>query len=275
MAKVENVVVANLDPAGINKKIEGGKMLDPTNHRWIELMHTMLNSLSELVWQPLKNIVEKAVGATLTYLVAFLRARRSNTDALYECAKSSGVTYADIANVCTLLLFSLSFQRSQVLREATITEFMVVPNATHHDFTFKDRKFKTESSSGSPSAPPVSRFMLTPDQSMIMKFIATAGHKLCNLQRLGDEKIRLFVNTKGQSWAQKDISSRFQILGRQWLGIENFGPHVCRSFWASSALNVCQIGSQNLESCGSFPQVSTPFYGTATCLHRQKQRLIQ
>lgn len=90
MAKVENVVVANLDPAGINKKIEGGKMLDPTNHRWIELMHTMLNSLSELVWQPLKNIVEKAVGATLTYLVAFLRARRSNTDALYEMREIFG-----------------------------------------------------------------------------------------------------------------------------------------------------------------------------------------
>ena len=255
--KVERVVVANMDPAGMNKKIEGGRMLDPMNPKSIELMHAMLQAISRQVWKPLKSLVGEALGPSLEHPTAFLRITHEEVELLYKHALGSGVTYNDVANLCTLLLLSFSFQRSQVLRESTIDEFVLVPGGTHYKFSFKDRRFKTASSGGSSSTPPVSHFMLTPDQSMITRFILTVGHMFCKVRRSGDEKRRLFVNTKGQSWTQKDVSSRFKRIGIQWLGIENFGPHVCRTFWSTHALNSGQISESNLEDFGSFLQVSS------------------
>ena len=255
--KVERVVAANMDSAGMNKKIEGGKMLDPTDPKSIELMHAMLKTLSGQVWKPLKNLIGKALGASLEHPAAFLRITREEGEQLYKHVLTAGVTYTDIANLCTLLLLTFSFQRSQVLRESTIDEFVLVPNATHYKFSFKNRRFKTASSGGASSAPPVSHFMLSPDQSMITRFIATVGHMYCGIQCLDNEARRLFVNSEGQSWTQKDISSRFKRIGMHWLGISNFGPHVCRTFWSTHALNSGQISGSNLEDFSSFLQVSS------------------
>ncbi|CAB1106674.1 unnamed protein product [Ectocarpus sp. CCAP 1310/34] len=227
--KVERVVAANMDPAGMNKKIEGGKMLDPTDPKSIDLMHTMLQTISG----------------------------QEEGEQLHKHVLTVGVTYTDVANLCTLLLLSFSFQRSQVLREATVDEFVLVPDATHYKFSFKNRRFKTASSGGTSSAPPVSHFMLSPDQSMITRFIAIVGHRFCGTLCLDNEARRLFVNTKGQSWTQKDISSRFKRIGMHWLGISNFGPHVCRTFWSTHALNSGQISGSNLEDFSSFIQVSS------------------
>ncbi|CAM9999228.1 unnamed protein product, partial [Pylaiella littoralis] len=255
--KVERVVVANMDPAGMNKNIEGGRMLDPMNPKSIELMHAILQAISRQVWKPLKSLVGEALGASLEHPTAFLRITHEEGELRYKHALDSGVTYNDIANLCALFLLSFSFQRSQVPRESTIDEFVLVPDATHYKFSFKDRRFKTASSGGSSSTPPVSHFLLTPDQSMITRFIATVGHMFCKVQRFGDEKKRLFANTKGQSWTQKDISSRFKRIGIQWLGIENFGPHVCRTFWSTYTINYGQISGSNLEDFSSFHQVSS------------------
>ncbi|CAM9532930.1 unnamed protein product, partial [Hapterophycus canaliculatus] len=256
--KVDRVVAANMDPAGMNQKIEGGRMLDPTDPKSVELMHAMLKTLSGQVWKPLKNLIGKALGASLEYPAAFLRITQGEGEQLYKHVLTAGVTYTDMANLCTLLLLSISFQRSQVLREATVDEFVLVPDATHYKFSFKSRRFKTASSGGTSSAPPVSHFMLSPDQSMITRFIFTVGHRFCGTQLcLDNEARRLFVNSEGQSWTQKDISSRFKRSGMHWLGISNFGPHVCRTFWSTHALNSGQISGSNLEDFSSFLQVSS------------------
>ncbi|CAN0217289.1 unnamed protein product [Ectocarpus sp. 4 AP-2014] len=255
--KVERVVAANMDPAGMNKKIEGGKMLDPTDPKSIDLMHTMLQTISGQVWKPLKKLIGQALGASLEYPAAFLRITQEEGEQLYKHVLSAGVTYTDVANLCTLLLLSFSFQRSQVLREATVDEFVLVPDATHYKFSFKNRRFKTASSEGTSSASPVSHFMLSPDQSMITRFIAFVGHRFCGTLCLDNKARRLFVNTKGQSWTQKDISSRFKRIGMHWLGISNFGPHVCRTFWSTHALHSGQISGSNLEDFSSFLQVSS------------------
>ncbi|CAM9478203.1 unnamed protein product, partial [Sphacelaria rigidula] len=254
--KVERVVATNMDPAGMNKKIQGGKMLDPTDPKSIDLMHTILKTISGQVWKPLKKLIGKALGASLEYPAAFLRITQEEGEQLYKHVLTAGVTYTDVTNLCTLLLLSFSFQRSQVLREATVDEFVLVPDATHYKFSFKNRRFKTASSGGTSSAPPVSHFMLSPDQSMITRFIAIVGHRLCGTLCLDNEARRLFVNTKGQIWTQKDISSRFKRIGMHWLGISNFGPHVCRIFWSTHALHSGQISGSNLDDFSSFLQVS-------------------
>lgn len=47
--KVERQTAANMDPAGLSKKIEGGRMLDPTDPKSVELMHAMLKGLSRQI----------------------------------------------------------------------------------------------------------------------------------------------------------------------------------------------------------------------------------
>ncbi|CAM9115140.1 unnamed protein product [Ectocarpus sp. 8 AP-2014] len=255
--KVERIVVANLDPAGMNKKIDGGKMLDPTDPKSIEVMHTMLKSISRQVWKPLKHLIGIALGPSVEYPSAFLRITPEEGEKLYRHLVTSGVVYTDMANLYTLLLLSFSFQRSQVLRESTVDEFGLVPDGTKYKFSFKRRRFKTASSGGASSAPPVSHFMLTPDQSMITRFITAVGHRFCNIQDLDDATRRLFVNAKGQNWTQKDVATRFKRIRRHWLNINNFGPHVCRSYWSTHALSSGQVNASNLEDFGSFLQVSS------------------
>ncbi|CAN0092558.1 unnamed protein product [Scytosiphon promiscuus] len=255
--KVERVVAANMDPAGMNKKIEGGSMLDPADPKSVELMHAILKTFSGQVWKPSKNLIGKALGASLEYPAAFLRTTQEEGGQLHKHVLTAGVTYTDMVNLCTFLLLRFSFQRSQVLREATVDEFVLVPDATHYMFLFKSRRFKNASSGGTSSAPPVSHFMLSPDQSMITRFIFTVGHRFCGTQLcLDNEARRLFDISEGQSWTQKDISSRLKRIGMHWLGISSCGPHVCRTFWSTHALNSGQISGSNLEDFSSFLQVS-------------------
>ncbi|CAM9106164.1 unnamed protein product, partial [Ectocarpus sp. 13 AM-2016] len=250
--KLERIVAANMDPAGLQKKIDAGKMLDPRDASSIELMHGMLKGLSGRVWRPLKQLIDEALGGSMEYPSAFLMMSQDEEAVLYKHLVKSGVAYTDIANLCVLLALSYSFQRSQVLRESTVHEYVLVPDGTHYRLDFKNRRFKTASSSGGSSAPPVSHFVLTPDQSMIVRFISGVGHRFCNVQDMGDEKRRLFLNSKGQHWNQKDISSRFKRIGAQWLGIQNFCPHATRSFWATHALNSGQVSGTNVEDFSSF-----------------------
>ncbi len=254
--KISRNVASNMDPAGMSKKIEGGKMLDPTDAKSVEKMINMLKALSRQVWRPLKSLVGEALGASMEYPTAFLQISQTEAQTLFDSAVKSRVTYADIDNLCTLLFASFSFQRSQVLREATVHEFELAPDSTCFKLTFKNRRFKTSSSGAKASAPPVSHFMLTPEQSMIIKFVAAVGHKFCKFQSIEPSR-RLFVNSKGQNWTQKDITARFKILGRQWLGIQNFGAHISRTFWATHALNSGQISGSNIEDFSSFLQVSS------------------
>ncbi|CAM9562170.1 unnamed protein product [Ectocarpus sp. 8 AP-2014] len=255
--KIERIVAANMDPAGLNKKIDGGKMLDPRDAKSIELMHSMLKGLSAQVWSPMKRLIGEALGGSMTYPSAFLRLSHEDEETLYKHRVKSGAVYTDIANLCTLLAMSYSFQRSQVLRDSTVDEYVLVPDGTHYRLVFQNRRFKTASSSGGSSAKPVSHFNLSSDQSMIVRFISSVGHRFCKVQDMGDEKRRLFLNSNGQNWTQKDIGTRFKKIGTQWLGIQNFCPHATRSFWATHALNTGQISGTNVEDFSSFLQVSS------------------
>ncbi|CAN0582802.1 unnamed protein product, partial [Ectocarpus sp. 12 AP-2014] len=109
---------------------------------------------------------------------AFLRISDEEAHQLYEHATRKGIVYTDVANLNTLLVLSNSFQRSQVLREATLNEFGLVPDGTFYRQTFKDRAFKTAGASS--GSPPVSHFNLSPGQSMMVHFIAVVGHRFCN-----------------------------------------------------------------------------------------------
>lgn len=257
--KVERVVAANMDPAGINKKVEGQRMLDPTDPASVEKMMHMLKSISNQVWAPLKKLIGEALGASLGYPTAFLQISQEQVDTLHR--HLTLVKYSDIANLYVTLVLSFSFQRSQVLRQATVDEFTLVPDKSRYKFSFKDRRFKTSTSTGngsSSSALPVSHFILTPDQSMIVKFVTTVGHRFTKLgvSQKFEPTRRLLVNSLGENWTQKDIGSRYKTIGEQWLGIANFGPHVCRTFWSTYALHSGQIDSNNIEQFSSFLQVS-------------------
>ncbi|CAM9530269.1 unnamed protein product [Ectocarpus sp. 12 AP-2014] len=137
--KIERIVVANMDPAGLRKKIKAGKMLDPCDPKSIELMHGMLKGLSGRVWSPLKSLVGEALGGGMTYPSAFLQMAQEKEEALYKHLLKRGVAYSDIANVCILLSLSYSFQRSQVLRDSTVDEYQTVPDGTHYKLVFNNR----------------------------------------------------------------------------------------------------------------------------------------
>ena len=254
--KNARTVRSNMDPAGLSKKVDGGRMLDPTDPKAVELMYSMLKGLSCGVWSPLKSLVSEALGASMQYPSAFLRISDQEADRLYEHAKNKGVLYADVANLYMVLVLSFSFQRSQVLRDSTVNEFTLAPAGTHFRFAFKDRTFKTATASPSSGALPVSHFELSADQSMIVRFICCVGHRFCNISMENDKR-RLFVNSKGEGWTQGDIGSRTKKIGEHWLGIANFSPHASRSFWASHALNSGQVSSENVDDFSSYLQVST------------------
>jgi len=251
--KVEKKANDSLDPADMNKKINKGKMLDPCDPASSEKMHAMLQGLSRAVWRPLMGLIGEALGSSLQYPGAFLRISNEEADQLYEYAERKGMGYADVANLNMLLVLSNSFQRSQVLREATLNEFGLSPDGTHYKHTFK-RQFKT--CGASTGAPPVSHFNLSPGQSMMVHFLVMVGHRFCGANMRDDERT-LFINSKGQGWTQSDIASRSKTIGAHWLDLSNFCIHTCRTFWATAALNSGRVDPSNIDDFSSFLQVST------------------
>ena len=252
--KVELKVDASLDPAAMNKKISEGEMLDPCDPASSEKMHAMLQSISRQVWRPLKSLIREPLGASMEHPSAFLRISNKEADQLFEHAERKGMTYDDVANLYTLLVLSSSFKRSQVTREATLNEFALVPDGTFYKQTFKNRTFKTAGASS--GTPPVSHYNLSPGQSMIVHFLAVVGHRFCNAD-MNDDKRKLLLNSKGRVWAQNDIKSRFQKIGAHWLGLPNFKVHICRTFFATAALNSGQVGPSNVDDFSSYLQVSS------------------
>ncbi|CAN0431869.1 unnamed protein product, partial [Pylaiella littoralis] len=254
--KMAKTVSCNLDPAGLNKKVNGGRMSDPTDPKAVEMMYDMLKGICFGVWRPLKSLVGEELGASMEHPSAFLQISDQEAERLYEHAKNKGVLYSDVANLCVLLALSNCFQRSQVMREATMNEFDLVPDGTHYRQTFKDRTFKTATASASGGALPVGHFEMSADKSMMIHFVASVGHRFCDVDTHDDNR-KLFANSKGEGWTQNDIRSRFKKIGVYWLGIENFSPHVCRTFWATHALDSGQVDPSNKEDFSSYLQVSS------------------
>lgn len=91
---------------------------------------------------------------------------------------------------------------------------------------------------------------------MMVHFIAMVGHRFCNANMQDDQR-KLFLNSKGQAWAQPDIASRAKKIGAHWLGLPNFCIHTFRTFWATAALNSGQVDPSNKDEFSSFLQVSS------------------
>lgn len=253
-SKVERAARATLDPAGIAKKVNGERMLDPCDPLSKEKMMKMLKSLCGQVWKPVRDVVEK-FDPRFCDSTTFLQISEEESESLYRRVDLAGVGYADVANIYIILILSFSFQRSQVIRHSTVDEYALVADKSAYRLSFKRRKFKTATSGGSGNLLPVSHFDLTPDQSMIVKFLHAVGHRFTSLAKFEPGR-RLLLNAKAESWTQYDISSRFKVMGRQWLGIENFGVHTCRTFWSTDALNSGVVDGDNIGEFSSFLQVS-------------------
>lgn len=161
--KVELKVNDSLDPADMNKKICEGKMLDPCDPASSEKMHAMLQGISRAVWRPLRTLIGEALGASMEHPSAFLRISDEEAAQLYKHAERKGMGYDDVANLCTLLVLSSSYKRSQVTRLATLNEFALVPDGTFYKQTFIDREFKTAGASS--GTPPVSHYNLSSGQN--------------------------------------------------------------------------------------------------------------
>ncbi|CAM9697243.1 unnamed protein product [Ectocarpus sp. 6 AP-2014] len=252
--QVELKVNGSLDPADIDKKIRKGKMLDPCDPASSEKMHTMLQAISRQVWRPLKDLIGEALGASMEHSSAFLRISDREVHQLYEHAEKKGMVYTDVANLGVLLVLSNSFQRSQVMREATVNEFSLSPDGTHFRQAFRGRAFKTAGSSTGPL--PVSHFDLSRDQSMIVHFIAMVGHRFCSAD-MRDDKRRLLLNEKGQMCTPGDFLSCSKKIGVHWLDLPNFCLQTCRTFFATAALSSGQVNPSNIDDFGSFLQVSS------------------
>lgn len=252
--KLQQAARANVDPAGISKKVDGQRMLDPRDPESKQTMLAMLKALCNQVWKPLRYLAEKFDGG-LCYASTFLQMSDEQTVRLHKYMELAGVQYCDIANLYIILVLSFSFQRSQVIRQSMVDEFTLVANKSRYKLSFKRRTFKTATSTGNGSLLPVSHFELTTEQSMIVKFIHSVGHRFTALTKF-DPTRGLLLNSNAQGWTQHDISSRFKQIGKHWLGIDNFGVHTCRTFWSTDALSSGAVDSDNIGDFSSFLQVS-------------------
>ena len=246
---MELTVNSNLDPAGLNSKVSGGKMLDQTDPKSVELIYVMLKGLSKQVWRPLKTMIKEALGASMAYPGAFLASSSEKAERLYVHAREADVTYTDVANLYTLLLLSIAFQRPQVLRDSTVHEFTLVPGGTHYKLTFKGRAFKSSAASALGESLPVSHFNHSPDPSMIIKFLASVGHRFCDNVDMHDEKRRLFLNSKGEGWTQGDIGSRFKKIWGALARYRRFLP-PCVPFVLGKPCS--QLGASDRRNCQRF-----------------------
>ncbi|CAN0320098.1 unnamed protein product [Pylaiella littoralis] len=245
---------ATIDPAGINKKVSGQRMLDPRDPASKAKMMHMLKKLGTQVWQPIRSLME-SYDPRLSHASTFLQISEQEAAELYNHVERAGLTYTDIANLYIILILSFSFQRSQVIRQSMVDEFVLVPDQSRYRLSFKRRVFKTATSTGKGSLRPVSHFDTTTEQSMIVKFIHSIGHRFVGLKEFAPTR-RLLLNSNAQGWTQHDISSRFKHIGKQWLGLSNFGVHNCRTFWSTDALRSGAVNADNIAEFSSFLQVS-------------------
>eukprot|EP00903_Cladosiphon_okamuranus_P022612 g20807.t1 len=245
---------ATIDPAGINKKVSGQRMLDPRDPASKAKMIHMLKKLGTQVWQPIRSLVE-SYDTRYSHASTFLQISEQEAAELYNHVHRAGLTYIDIANLYIILILSFSFQRSQVIRQSMVDEFVLVPDQSRYNLSFKRRVFKTATSTGKGSLRPVSHFNMTTEQSMIVKFIHSIGHRFVGLKEFAPTR-RLLLNSNAQGWTQHDISTRFKYIGKQWLGISNFGAHNCRTFWSTDALRSGVVNADNIAEFSSFLQVS-------------------
>lgn len=244
------------DPGGIKKKLSGGRLLDPRVKENVSSVKDMIRSISERTWVPIKRVIFKLVESINPDMdeevmcEAFLSVKSED---FKRRATSLGVTTADVSNVCFLLCLTMSFQRSQVLRDSLVREY--IPTRDGIGYTLSIERALKTSGSDNNGYTPVREFELTPCQSMMVHFIKTVG------DRRGD--MGLLINERGGDMTQNNLGARYRTIGQKYLGISNLSPHAMRTFFASHVIDSGKVDQRDLNELGSFLMVSARTLSTA------------
>lgn len=246
------------DPGGMKKKLAGGRLLDPRVKHNVDAVKDMIRQISAMTWTPVKSMLFKLVDGLnpdmddVELCTAFLKIGGSSGDEFRR--KAHGVvTQADVSNVCFLLFLTMSFQRSQVLRDSTLSEYIPTRDGVGYTLSI-ERAIKTTGSNNDGYSP-MRQFDLTPSQSLMVHFIKIVGH------RRGDQ--RLLVNERGGDMTQSNLGARFKAIGKAYLGLPNLSPHCMRTFFASHLVDSGLVSEKDLNEIGSFLQVSSKTLRTA------------
>lgn len=245
------------DPGGIKKKLAGGRLLDPRVGVNVDAVKDMIEQISARTWTPIKNVLFRLVDELNpgmddeTMCKAFLSVGYDWN--FQKRAKNLGVSMVDVSNVCFLLCLTMSFQRSQVLRDSTVREYIPTRNGVGYTLSI-ERAVKTTGASVDGYAP-VREFELTSSQSMMIHFIKIVGN------RGGNQ--RLLVNERGGDMTQSNLGFRYRTIGKAYLNIPNLSPHCMRTFFASHVVDSGLITESEMNEMGSFLQVSAKTLRTA------------
>lgn len=250
-------VLRGLDPGGIKKKLSGGRLLDPRVKANVDSVKDMIDQIFARTWAPIKNVLFRLVDELSpdvdddAMCKAFLNI--GDDWNFQKRAKNLGVTMVDVSNVCFLFCLTMSFQRSQVLRDSLVREYIPTRNGVGYTLSI-EREIKT-SGADSNGYSPVREFELTPSQSTMVHFIKVVGN------RRGD--MRLLVNERGGDMNQSNLGARFRSIGKAYLGVPNLSPHCMRTFLASYAVDSGAVDQKDLNELGSYLQVSAKTLRTA------------
>lgn len=241
-----------LDPGGIKKKLAGGRLLDPRILSNVDAVKGMITTISDRTWIPIKRVIFKLVESLDPDMTEeemcklFLQVGGGNDEQeeFQMRAKKLGVTTTDVSNVCFLLCLTMSFQRSQVLRDSLVREY--IPTREGFGYTLSlERALKTTGADVN-GFTPCREFDLTPSQSMMVHLIKLAGG------RKGDQK--LLINERGGNMTQNNLGARYRSIGKAFLGISNLSPHAMRTFFASHIVDSGKIHEKDLGLIGSYLQ---------------------
>lgn len=243
-------VVQSMDPSGVKSKLAKGRTLDARDFDNVQLVKDMIRNISLTTWSPMKNLLFKSVDSISPDMdddvLCEKILRIGKSEKLSYKVKDLGLTNADISNVCFLLSLTMSFQRSQLLRDSTVDEFI----KSHTDVGYilsLNREIKTSGASDSGSVP-MTNFVLTPSQSMMVHFVKLFGNQ--------DEGGHLMVNERGSRLTQNNLAAKYRIIGKAWLGISNLSPHIMRSFWTTHLVEDGSVNNQNMQEFASYLQLS-------------------
>ena len=247
------------DPGGIKKKLAGGRLLDPRVNANVEAVKDMIRSISGRTWLPIKRVIFKLVEEMTPDMdeeemcKTFLSVEGFKAEEFRRRANNLGVTTADVSNVCFLLCLTMSFQRSQVLRDSLVREY--IPSRVGCSFTLSiERAIKTTGCTND-GYTPVREFDLSFSQSMMVHFIKMVGDRRGGM--------RLLINERGGDMTQSNLGSRFRSIGQHFLGISNLSPHAMRTFFSSYVVDSGKVEQRDLNELGSFLQVSAKTLSSA------------
>ena len=249
------------DPAGLKKKVSRGRLLDPRVGKNVDAVKDMIHQISDRTWVPIKRVIFKLVDELnpgmddeeMCKIFLEVGSTVDEQEDFQRRAKKIGVTTVDVSNVCFLFFLTMSFQRSQVLRDSMVREY--IPTRDGHGYTLSiDREVKTTGADAS-GFTPCREFDLTHSQSMMVHFIKLAGG------RKGDS--RLLVNERGGKMTQNNLGARYRLIGHKFLGISNLSPHAMRTFFASHIVDSGKVHEKDLGLIGSYLQVSAKTLASA------------